>query len=196
METNLTGLALFTENLGSIEPQMERLLPRIPEFRRTALGLRRPRAAVAPVAAFCLLCCALGFVPQSFEYEQGGKPFIAGAPHFSLSHSGNCAAAAISSSPVGIDIEAMRPAPESVARRLSARDDRDFFRIWTLKESFVKMTGEGLVLPVQSIEVTGCVTQSHETALCQLGICCRESALELRQLEPTELVESYLALSF
>ena len=82
-----------------------------------------------------------------------GKPSLEGDPlYFNLSHSGDMAMCIISDTSVGCDIESMKKEPNlKVAKRFftekeyeSIRDKRDFYRIWTLKESYVKLNGEGI----------------------------------------------------
>ncbi len=82
------------------------------------------------------------------ERSLRGRPFFPGAPdrHFSLSHSGGYALCALSDGPVGADIEAVRPRRERLFRAALSEGERaafsgsweDFFRLWTLKESWVK----------------------------------------------------------
>ena len=109
-----------------------------------------------------------------------GKPMIDGL-EFSLSHSGNLVVCAVSDQPVGCDVEEIREAPKGVAERyfsegeqayLSrfAREEYDkaFFRFWTMKESYVKMTGEGLRVPFEAYEVVVSVVSCEET--------CRKSS--------------------
>ena len=111
--------------------------------------------------------------------DEHGKPKVEGL-EFSLSHSGNLVLCAVSEEPVGCDIERLREAPKGVAERyfsdaeqaylsrFSADEyDRKFFRIWTMKESYVKMTGEGLRVPFVEYEVVTSVVSCEET--------CRES---------------------
>lgn len=94
-----------------------------------------------------------------------GKPMVEGL-EFNLSHSGNLVICAVSDKPVGCDIEEIRQAPKGVAERCFSDSEQvfvnsffgeeyncAFFRIWTMKESYVKMTGEGLGLPVEAYEV-------------------------------------------
>lgn len=85
-----------------------------------------------------------------------GKPFFQGAGvHFSQSHCRGLVCCGLSSLPVGVDAEGPRPYKEALARRvctgeeldwLSSREDRAaaFLALWTLKESLVKLSGEGL----------------------------------------------------
>ena len=103
---------------------------------------------------------------QVFVGEHG-KPMIDGL-EFSLSHSGDLVLCAVSDKPVGCDVEWLRTAPKDVAVRyfteseksylsdLSSEEyDRAFFRLWTMKESYVKMTGEGMSLPFDSYVISG-----------------------------------------
>ena len=96
-----------------------------------------------------------------------GKPMIHGL-EFSLSHSGNMVVCAVSEEPVGCDVEEIRKAPKGVAERYFSEGeqawlsrfsvdeyDREFFRLWTMKESYVKMTGEGLGVSFEAYEVVG-----------------------------------------
>lgn len=79
-----------------------------------------------------------------------GKPEFVDCPlHFSLTHSGNLAAALISNAPCGVDVEKLRPgvAERLRARCLSPEELRlglDFFECWTKKECIGKRSGEGV----------------------------------------------------
>lgn len=94
-----------------------------------------------------------------------GKPMIEGL-EFNLSHAGNLVICAVSDKHVGCDIEKLREAPKGVAERYFSDAEqaylsqfsgeeynRAFFELWTMKESYVKMTGEGLGLPFEAYEV-------------------------------------------
>lgn len=82
-----------------------------------------------------------------------GKPYWEGADlHFSLCHTRQAIFCAISDGIVGLDAEKIRPvSPTVVSRVLSPEElrqfdgsDEGFMRFWTLKEAYVKHTGEGL----------------------------------------------------
>ena len=75
-----------------------------------------------------------------------GKPFFPDRPdvYFSLSHTRRYVLCALSGRPVGCDIELPRP----VSRQLELRvctvrqlEQFDFFSLWTLKESAIKLLG-------------------------------------------------------
>jgi phosphopantetheine--protein transferase-like protein len=88
--------------------------------------------------------------------DTNGKPYFSGNQlYFSLSHTKTMALCAVSDAPVGADCETVRPISPRVANRVlspleltqyrTAIDPQDaFFRFWTMKEAWVKYTGEGL----------------------------------------------------
>ena len=92
-----------------------------------------------------------------FEYNEHGKPSIAGHPEifFNLSHCKNAAVCAISDHPVGIDVESIREYRESLVRyTMNDAEIREiesaenpasaFIRFWTMKEATMKLVGTGI----------------------------------------------------
>lgn len=91
-------------------------------------------------------------------FGERGKPYFAGLPglHFSLSHSGGYWLAAIAAAPLGLDIQQQQPCRrEALAERFfhpretawlrrRGYTEKDFFALWTAKESYVKYTGQGI----------------------------------------------------
>ncbi|MCD8346648.1 MAG: 4'-phosphopantetheinyl transferase superfamily protein [Lachnospiraceae bacterium] len=112
-------------------------------------------------------------------YGAYGKPYLPDFPdiHFSLSHSHEMAMAVFADAPIGCDIEYQKRLNEKLARRFFCPSEyawmmqsedlevqkRRFYRLWTLKESFLKATGMGLHLPLDSF----CFTFEGED-LCSL----------------------------
>lgn len=100
--------------------------------------------------------------------DENGKPYFADSPvRFNISHSGDRVMVAISSQDVGCDVEKRCSNAESVAKRFfhekeyaaiaAANDDirDDLFRtLWTLKESVVKCSGQGLRIELGSFCTT------------------------------------------
>ena len=86
--------------------------------------------------------------------DKMGKPYLEGNPlHFNVSHSGEYLAIAISKYPVGIDIQEPKLIKDGMFRKVVQPEEecligedrqKDFLRLWTLKESFVKAEGKGL----------------------------------------------------
>lgn len=130
--------------------------------RQQALRYRQERDRRLCVAAYRLLQLALqrqygiGEPPQ-FTYTSKGKPLLAGHRHIhcSLSHCQSAAAVAVSDHPVGIDIETIRPVKveflryvmnESELNRIfnASQPEMEFTKLWTMKESMLKLTGIGI----------------------------------------------------
>ena len=86
--------------------------------------------------------------------DEMGKPYFDGNPlHFNVSHSGEYLAIAISKHPVGIDIQEPKLIKDGMFRKVVQQEEdcligenrqKDFLRLWALKESFVKAEGKGL----------------------------------------------------
>ena len=98
--------------------------------------------------------------------DQNGKPFIENLKgvFFNVSNSNELQAVAISDSPVGVDIEKVRKANLSVAKRFCKeeyeyiiREDSQnrLFEVWTKKEAYLKYTGKGIKGGLDSFNVFG-----------------------------------------
>ena len=92
-----------------------------------------------------------------FEYNEHGKPMIVGHPEifFNLSHCKEAAICVVSDQPVGVDVESVRSFNESLVRytmneaevkEIEAAEDQAvaFIRLWTMKESALKLIGTGI----------------------------------------------------
>lgn len=93
-----------------------------------------------------------------------GKPYLADNPelHISITHTDTLVAVALSDSPVGVDAQTVtdkiygRVAERMFTageREYAAKSHENFYEVWTKKESFVKMTGEGLSHRTAEIDV-------------------------------------------
>lgn len=109
---------------------------------------------------------AYGFNEKDMQYSFNayGKPYFANAEelHFSISHSGDYAMVVISDNEIGCDIQQIKDVNLSIADRFFSpaegeyvESNEDFFRLWTLKESFIKAIGKGLALPLNSFSIKG-----------------------------------------
>ena len=83
-------------------------------------------------------------------YEESGKPYTDKA-YISISHSRDIVLVGFCSSPIGVDIEILRPYDFRLIDRYFSESekafikcDTDFFTVWTVKEAYLKLTGEGL----------------------------------------------------
>ena len=129
-------------------------------------------------------------VPQ-FTINEHGKPFLSDYPdiYFSMSHCTSAVVCAVSRSPVGADIQDIRRLSLSIAgkfltpaelERISLitdveQRDKELCRLWSIKESFSKMTGKGFSEGFTGID-TGRLT-SEGRALwtfrngCYISVC-------------------------
>lgn len=124
----------------------------------------------------------LDIAPQALVLTYGprGKPGLAPSlveripraseVRFNLSHSGELALCAVTSGhDLGVDIERLRELEdaERIARRFFAAGEvrvfcglpeeariQGFFNCWTRKEAYIKATGDGLSMPLDSFEVS------------------------------------------
>ena len=99
-----------------------------------------------------------------------GKPYLTGYPeiHFNISHSGGWAVCALASMPCGVDIQERRPirSRRMVERTMNAREQRqileaedgtgEFIKLWTYKESCIKLSGEGLHQDMKTLKPPAC----------------------------------------
>lgn len=100
-----------------------------------------------------------------FVFGENGKPYIKDNEFFfNISHSENMVAAAISKCEVGIDVEIISERNLKIADRFfnaseidfiknSENNFSDFTKLWTRKEAFLKATGKGLKIPLNSFSV-------------------------------------------
>ena len=118
-------------------------------------------------AAELAICAAMKnsgrpFAPSDYAYKESGQPTIQNG-HISISHTEGYAACAIAREPVGIDVEREHTFSKAAAKRIlspqeellreSANADELLSRIWTVKESFLKMTGEGIPGGMRTLEL-------------------------------------------
>lgn len=146
-----------------------------------------------------------GASPDAVRAGADGKPEVEGI-YFNLSHSGHIVICATAEKEVGCDVEKIVKAPEGVAERFfhpsesayvnacggEERDHR-FFRIWTMKESYIKMTGEGMSLAFDRFELLpgsektnvrrdgellSCCIMEYDIPGYQVSVCAKEAFSE------------------
>lgn len=144
-------------------------------FRQTKTAVLRhdldKKRSVAAGAALDYALAQYGLREREMEYRMGahGKPYLKYHPgiFFALSHSGDYAICSIGDKEMGNDIEAVKEGRRRVADRFFTEEerkwmyeaaeeqelDRRLFRLWTVKESFLKATGRGMSLPLTDFSV-------------------------------------------
>lgn len=152
----------ITENMN-FSDMLPKVIQELPEWRRQkALSYRfdidRFQCAKSFLILEELLKKEYGIIRcPEFSYGPFGKPYFAEYPniHFNVSHCHKGIACAVSGHPVGIDIEEIQY-DEFVAQRVLNTDEYAevkassnpagvFTELWTKKESYLKLTGQGLI---------------------------------------------------
>ncbi|MCH5344806.1 MAG: 4'-phosphopantetheinyl transferase superfamily protein [Acetatifactor sp.] len=107
-------------------------------------------------------------IPVRYTYGTKGKPYLQARENlpemfFNLSHSGDYVICAVSEREVGADIQKMQmQGTERLANRFFSEEERKllqscdssehrleiFYRLWTRKEAYGKLTGEGITASI------------------------------------------------
>jgi 4'-phosphopantetheinyl transferase len=106
---------------------------------------------------------------EPFAVDIYGKPYLESKAdlHFNLSHSGDWIVCAVGSAPLGIDVEHIRKVnTAAIANHYFSQEEKAsllnlpeaerlsfFYRIWTLKESYIKAIGKGLSEPLDQFTI-------------------------------------------
>jgi 4'-phosphopantetheinyl transferase len=169
----------------------------------------RRRFLTGRVLAKTVLGACLGLAPDAVRFDARcddcgkphGKPKVAGV-EFSISHSGERIGLAVTTVPVGLDVETEnRRAEDSlIAYALNETEQQalrgldgdarasEFFQYWTRKEALMKATGRGLKIPLHSITLDGArLAQSTDPAL-------DPATTQLADLHPGEGYRAAVAL--
>ncbi len=162
-------MKLYRININNLDDPLgnKELLNQIDEIRRKKImRYHMPDDRKRSLAAGIIIKHILnenGLSENSLSCSENGKPLADGL-FFNVSHSGNYVVGVVSDCEVGCDIEKVSSAPMKVAQHyfspaeseyMNSEPDKDraFFTIWTLKESYMKMTGQGLSLALDSFEI-------------------------------------------
>ncbi|MCL2354188.1 MAG: 4'-phosphopantetheinyl transferase superfamily protein [Defluviitaleaceae bacterium] len=135
-----------------------------------------------------------------------GKPYVEGLPtHFNISHSGDYVVCAFSQQEVGVDIEQIQEVDLNIAKRyFTQREYEDllaqtesqrleyFFSLWTLKESYMKWSGRGMHMPLDSFsfEIAGGDISLVDVKLKE-KLFFKQSSFEGYQISLCTTIESY-----
>lgn len=156
------------------EALFQRLFALVNEERRQKiLRMQRHHDQCLSLAAECLLIRAckdygIDYNEQQVVYNEHQKPLWANASmYFNLSHSHHRALCVADYTPVGCDVEYISGDHSNVAYRYFTPEECEaiaacntpeakqhtFFRLWTLKESYMKCTGMGFHLPLNKFGI-------------------------------------------
>ncbi|MCM1158750.1 MAG: 4'-phosphopantetheinyl transferase superfamily protein [Bacteroidales bacterium] len=154
----------------------------VPERREKVKRIKNPEMKKRRILAGAFLqyglSRTLGIPVEeiSYSYGEGGKPMLSADTlkrtqrpfvDFNLSHSGSYVVLAVDDKCVGIDIEGKKGERLAVAKRCFCEEEyediiaggtveeqrRRFLHYWTCKEAYLKRSGEGLRMPLNSFRV-------------------------------------------
>lgn len=144
------------------------------ERQKSALNYKHQKDKARSLGAGLLLNYAVSKLfpqvpqPVQLEFLPQKKPVIKNYSSIctNLSHAGVYAACAINSTDVGIDIERVRKVSDALMNKCCTKEElaflsqfeeterkKHFCRIWTRKESYIKATGEGLLIDLSLVNV-------------------------------------------
>lgn len=136
-----------------------------------------------------------------------GKPFLKNSKniYFNISHTGGGVAAVADTSPVGIDIQDILPVRNGVIERcfsdkekmlISSSDspEKEFTKLWTLKESAVKYSGETIASlknfcfadSTEAFEKYGRKFTTFERKNLFISVCGERFFSQIKQIEKLE----------
>lgn len=156
----MTYIYLYHSPMPLSEADLSAIIRTLPQFRREKLGaLSLPEDKTACAVTYAMLRAALSVHfgmegSPEFVFGENGKPYLRDFPEafFSLSHCKNAFACGVSVREIGIDVQDIRHIGEAVIKRVcteeesgfisnSPEPEREFARLWTKKESFIKSYG-------------------------------------------------------
>ena len=168
------SVLMFTADLNSVRDKciLDKATLFLPKYRRAKIrNYRFQKDRRLSVLTWVLLRYSLSaFGCTDFEDKIGfskyGKPFLVESKdiYFNLSHSNTVAFCAVSNTEIGCDVECPSSIDwEEISRAffyqseynylINTGGEEGFFKIWTLKESFTKLIGRGLYIPLNSFEI-------------------------------------------
>ncbi len=158
----------FLKSEKAIETYIDRVSP---ERKSRIETTKRMETKAALLGAGLLLDEVLkksfGLSDIETETNEFGKPSLKNHPeiHFNLSHSGDVVILTVSDAECGVDIESTQKPHEAMgvanrffsrneyaAMMLSADPNEAFCRLWTLRESYVKMRGKGFAIGLSTLK--------------------------------------------
>lgn len=132
---------------------------------------------------------------RALSVTPDGKPYLPGHPevHFSISHSDGIVCCAFHETEIGVDTEFPHHFSEVLIRRMLTEEEKSllqreaeteslrqewFYRLFTLKEAYVKMTGSGLDTDLRAFSFDFVRENGQLCPRCSIGnICCFQTVL-------------------
>ena len=208
-------LRIYLTNVYNLTQEtFDRVYRTLPKPRREKIDrLKETKDKRLSLGAGALLERALkdfNLKSESVFTGKNGKPYIKGNGVFiSLSHSGDISCCAVCGREVGCDIQKIGEYRERAAKLFTEREkeylensaDRlnAFYRLWTLKESYIKNLGENIFRLSEEIigkdgapKVIGKTFYETETEGYKLACCVSTSEPLLTEFVSVDLEKEFL----
>ncbi|WP_034328790.1 4'-phosphopantetheinyl transferase family protein [Alkaliphilus transvaalensis] len=159
-------------NANISKDQFNQLMERISQEKRIRIKkfyhlMDLKRSLIADILVRCEIRKKVGLLNQAinFEVNSYGKPYLKGIDdfYFNISHAGDWVVIACDHATLGVDIEEIKPVDLAIAKRFFSNEEyKDliaiekasqldyFYKLWALKESFIKAVGRGLSIPLDA----------------------------------------------
>lgn len=174
-------------------------IDKISEKRRQKIRRAIKESAVLlNIGAEVILSYALSLaLPVEYKKRENGKPYLEGQKHFNISHSGDFVLCAVSDCEIGADIEKIERMRENTFKRIFSptekmhyenehKGSKDYLcKVWTRKESILKMTGEGLRHDLREIctETDGYFVKSFDFDGYIISVCTeKEQEIKITEI--------------
>lgn len=154
------------------------------------------RALAGEILARAALSFVTGLAPTEFAFVQDrrGKPRAETLerpgcllPEFNVSHAGSLVACAVSSRPIGVDVEELFLPEETLVKHVCSPGEAEYVQngggglsvpaaftlLWTLKESYLKALGVGLIDDLPGLDLASFLVGSDgpERTFAYSGHC-------------------------
>ena len=159
---------------------------------------------MAGVLLRVILCTCFGFENTNitFERDSNGKPYLTNKEvHFSISHSKNLVAVAVSRQKIGVDLEKIRDVNVKLIERYFTEKEKEyininkinwqtrFFEVWTNKEAFLKRSGVGLRVKLNEFETKNSFNvKTYNLDDFMLSVCCNDANIHFYNDEYCKLL--------
>lgn len=157
---------LLDYDLNISQSDLESLYNKIPDWRKFQVdNYHNLDDKIKCIKSFLLLQNYLieeyniDYIPQ-FSYKANSKPYLAEYPDicFNISHTNTAVMSVVGDKEIGCDIQTI---PKIISNKMlvetlsdsefnkalnSTNKELEFTKFWTMKESYLKMTGEGICI--------------------------------------------------
>ena len=210
MEATVTArCVLCAVQTTGLDPELPGVLEYLSPLRlRKLQRLKRREDRARSVCAGLALRAAFvlwGEAPLNETCGENGRPVLPAPWDLSLSHAGSLGVAALAQTPVGVDTEAADRNFARLRRKLCSPGEQNvpderLGELWTAKEAYLKLTGEGIAIPMESLTVCGdrlfrdgkeaaCLTRVYVPGGYHIALAARENVeTEVKMYTPGEVL--------